>query len=150
MKYCLLLCGMLISSLAFSQDKPEKESTNELSGNMTKAKNYALDVINKTSQIFSETVYATYYANKFEGRRTTSGVRYRGKKLTAAHLTLPFGTIVTVTNPDNGRSVDVEINDRGPHSKKFKIDVSAAAAKALGFYGKGVAQLEISYLTEEE
>ncbi|WP_349019038.1 septal ring lytic transglycosylase RlpA family protein [Pedobacter ginsengisoli] len=150
MKYCLLLCGMLISSLAFSQDKPEKESTNEPSGSITKAKNYALDVIDKTSRIFSETVYATYYASKFEGRRTTSGVRYRGKKLTAAHLTLPFGTIVTVTNPDNGRSVDVEINDRGPHSKKFKIDVSAAAAKALGFYGKGVARLEISYATEKE
>ena len=149
MKYCLLLCGMLISSLAFGQDKPEKESTSEVSG-MTKAKNYALDVIDKTSRIFSETVYATYYASKFEGRRTTSGVRYRGGKLTAAHLTLPFGTIVTVTNPDNGRSVDVEINDRGPHSKKFKIDVSAAAAKALGFYGKGVAQLEISYITEKE
>jgi rare lipoprotein A len=149
MKYCLLLCGMLISSLAFGQDKPEKESTSELSG-MTKAKNYALDVIDRTSRIFSETVYATYYASKFEGRRTTSGVRYRGRKLTAAHLTLPFGTIVTVTNPDNGRSVDVEINDRGPHSKKFKIDVSAAAAKALGFYGKGVAQLEISYITEKE
>nr|WP_285059863.1 septal ring lytic transglycosylase RlpA family protein [Pedobacter ginsengisoli] len=141
---------MLISSLAFSQDKPEKESTNEPSGSITKAKNYALDVIDKTSRIFSETVYATYYASKFEGRRTTSGVRYRGKKLTAAHLTLPFGTIVTVTNPDNGRSVDVEINDRGPHSKKFKIDVSAAAAKALGFYGKGVARLEISYATEKE
>lgn len=150
MKYCLLICGMLISSLAFGQDKPEKESNNELSGSMTKAKDYALDVFNKTSQIFSETVYATYYAKKFEGRKTTSGVRYRGKKLTAAHLTLPFGTIVTVTNPDNGRSVDVEINDRGPHSKKFKIDVSAAAAKALGFYGKGVAQLEISYPTEVE
>ena len=150
MKYCLLLCGMLISSLAFSQDKPEKESTNEPSGSITKAKNYALDVIDKTSRIFSETVYATYYASKFEGRRTTSGVRYRGKKLTAAHLTLPFGTIVTVTNPDNGRSVDVEINDRGPHSKKFKIDVSAAAAKALGFYGKGVARLEISYAIEKE
>lgn len=150
MKYCLLICGMLISSLAFGQDKPEKESNNELSGGMTKAKDYALDVINKTSQIFSETVYATYYAKKFEGRKTTSGVRYRGRKLTAAHLTLPFGTIVTVTNPDNGRSVDVEINDRGPHSKKFKIDVSAAAAKALGFYGKGVAQLEIAYSTEKE
>lgn len=150
MKYCLLLCGMLISSVVIGQDKSEKESSNEFSGSMTKAKNYALDVINKTSEIFSETVYATYYANKFEGRKTTSGVRYRAKKLTAAHLTLPFGTIVTVTNPDNGKSVDVEINDRGPHSKKFAIDVSAAAAKALGFYGKGVAKLEISYLSETE
>jgi len=150
MKYCLLLCGMLVSSLAFGQNKPEKESQSKLSGSMTKAKNYALDVIDKTSALFSETVYATYYASKFEGRKTTSGARYRAHKFTAAHLTLPFGTIVTVTNPKNGKSVEVEINDRGPHSKKFSIDVSASAAKALGFYGKGVAKLEISYQTETE
>lgn len=141
---------MLVSSLAFGQNNPEKVSSKESSSSLTKAKNYALDVFDKTTKIFSETVYATYYANKFEGRKTTSGARYNGKKLTAAHLTLPFGTIVKVTNPDNGRSVNVEINDRGPHSKKFAIDVSAAAAKALGFYGKGVAKLEISYLPETE
>ena len=141
---------MLLSSLAFSQSKSKKESSKEPSGNIAKAKSYALDVLNKTSEIFTETVYATYYANKFEGRKTTSGVRYRAHKFTAAHLTLPFGTIVTVTNPNNGKSVEVEINDRGPHSKKFAIDVSAAAAKALGFYGKGVAKLEISYEPETE
>ena len=141
---------MLVSSLAFGQNNPEKVNSNETSSSLTKAKNYALDVLDKTSKIFSETVYATYYASKFEGRKTTSGARYSGKKLTAAHLTLPFGTIVKVTNPDNGKSVNVENNDRGPHSKKFAIDVSAAAAKALGFYGKGVAKLEISYLPETE
>ena len=150
MKYCLLLCGMLISSLAFGQNTTENQVSNESSGTMVKVKDYALNVINKTSAVFSESVYATYYAKRFEGRKTTSGVRYRGKKLTAAHLTLPFGTIVTVTNPDNGKSVEVEINDRGPHSKKFGIDLSAAAAKLLGFYGKGVARLQISYLPETE
>jgi rare lipoprotein A len=65
--------------------------------------------------------------------------------MTAAHLKLPFGTIVTVTNLDNGRSVDVRVNDRGPHAKAFIIDVSQAAAKELGFYGKGVANVVISY-----
>lgn len=103
-----------------------------------------------SSKLISETVYATYYARKFEGRKTTSGVRYRRSKMTAAHLSLPFGTIVTVTNPANGESVDVEVNDRGPHSRKFKIDLSEAAAKALGFYKKGVAKVEISYLPEED
>lgn len=147
MKYCLLLCGMLISSLGFAQNMPENQVSSESGGYIARTTDSAL---NKASNMVSETVYATYYAKKFEGRRTTSGVRYRGKKLTAAHLTLPFGTIVTVTNPDNGKSVDVEVNDRGPHSRKYKIDVSAAAAKALGFYGKGVAQLEISYLPETE
>ncbi|WP_316813982.1 septal ring lytic transglycosylase RlpA family protein [Pedobacter heparinus] len=103
-----------------------------------------------SSKLISKTVYATYYARKFEGRRTTSGARYRRSKMTAAHMSLPFGTIVTVTNPENGESVDVEVNDRGPHSKKFKIDLSEAAAKALGFYKKGVAKVEISYLPEED
>src|SRR5215217_194393 len=148
MKYCLLLCGMLMSSLGFAQNIPGNPVSNESSGSVVGITDSA--ALNETSSAVSETVYATYYARKFEGRRTTSGVRYRGKKMTAAHLTLPFGTIVTVTNPDNGKSVDVEINDRGPHSKKYKIDVSSAAAKALGFYGKGVAQLEISYPAEVE
>ena len=88
---------------------------------------------------------ATYYASKFHGRRTSNGDIYSNKKMTAAHLKLPFGTIVTVTNLDNGRSVNVRVNDRGPHTKAFIIDVSQAAAKELGFYGKGVANVVISY-----
>jgi rare lipoprotein A len=92
---------------------------------------------------------ATYYASKFHGRRTSNGDIYSNKKMTAAHLKLPFGTIVTVTNLDNGRSVDVRVNDRGPHTKAFIIDVSQAAAKELGFYGKGVANVVISYEKQE-
>jgi rare lipoprotein A len=92
---------------------------------------------------------ATYYHSKFNGRRTTSGEVYNSKKLTAAHLKLPFGTIVKVTNVDNGRTVDVRVNDRGPHSKFYIIDLSAAAAKKIGMYGKGVANVEISYNLEE-
>lgn len=88
---------------------------------------------------------ATYYHSKFNGRRTTSGEVYNSKKMTAAHLKLPFGTIVTVTNIDNGRTVDVRVNDRGPHSKFYIIDLSAAAAKKIGMFGKGVANVEISY-----
>ncbi|SMD13572.1 rare lipoprotein A [Pedobacter nyackensis] len=144
MKYCLLLCGMLISFLGFSQNIP-----NETGSDIVLEKS-AESSSNHSSKLISKTVYATYYHRKFEGRKTTSGVRYRGKKLTAAHMTLPFGTIVTVTNPANGKSVDVEVNDRGPHSRKFKIDLSAAAAKAIGMYGKGVAKVEISYLPEED
>ncbi len=96
----------------------------------------------------TKTIYATYYHKKFEGRKTASGVRYRGEKLTAAHLTLPFGTDVTVTNLSNGKSVTVEVNDRGPHSKKFGIDLSERAAKEIGLYKKGVAKVEIFYTLE--
>ena len=92
---------------------------------------------------------ATYYASKFHGRRTSNGDVYSNNKMTAAHLKLPFGTIVTVTNLDNGRSVVVRVNDRGPHSKAFIIDVSQAAAKELGFYGKGVANVVIRYKIPE-
>ena len=92
---------------------------------------------------------ATYYASKFHGRRTSNGDIFSNNKMTAAHLKLPFGTKVTVTNLDNGRSVDVRVNDRGPHTKAFIIDVSQAAAKELGFYGKGVANVVISYEKQE-
>ncbi|MDP3467732.1 MAG: septal ring lytic transglycosylase RlpA family protein [Daejeonella sp.] len=88
---------------------------------------------------------ATYYASKFHGRRTANGEIFNNRKMTAAHLKLPFGTFVTVTNLENGRSVEVRVNDRGPHTKTFIIDVSQAAAKELGFYGKGVAKVEICY-----
>ncbi|HQS51142.1 MAG TPA: septal ring lytic transglycosylase RlpA family protein [Daejeonella sp.] len=88
---------------------------------------------------------ATYYASKFHGRRTANGEVFSNKKMTAAHLKLPFGTLVKVTNLDNGNTVIVKVNDRGPHTKAFIIDVSQAAAKELGFYGKGVANVEISY-----
>lgn len=93
----------------------------------------------------TKVIYTTYYAKRFEGARTTSGERYRGDKFTAAHLTLPLGTIVTVKNLHNGKTVQVKVNDRGPHSKKFSLDVSRAAAKALGIYHLGYAKVEISY-----
>lgn len=88
---------------------------------------------------------ATYYASKFHGRRTTSGEVFSNKKFTAAHLKLPFGTMVKVINVDNGRFVEVRVNDRGPHSKFFIIDLSQAAAKKIGMFGKGVANIEMSY-----
>lgn len=144
MKYCLLLCGMLISFMGFTQDISDTPDLNTVTDTLAETAS------NHSSKLISKTVYATYYHRKFEGRRTTSGVRYRKNKMTAAHMRLPFGTIVTVTNPANGESVDVEVNDRGPHSKKFKIDLSEAAAKAIGIYGKGVAKVEISYLPDED
>lgn len=151
MKYCLLLCGMLMSFAGFAQETTGDQGAGTIASNVHKtALNNTKITDEEESELISKTVLATYYHRKFEGRRTTSGVRYRRNKMTAAHLTLPFGTIVTVTNPENGKSVEVEVNDRGPHSKKFKIDLSEAAAKEIGIYGKGVAKVEISYLPETE
>lgn len=101
--------------------------------------------ITSTSEPITVKGKATYYANKFHGRRTANGEVFSNKKLTAAHLKLPFGTIVTVTNVDNGRSVEVRVNDRGPHSRFYIIDLSQAAAKKIGMFGKGVANIEMTY-----
>jgi rare lipoprotein A len=80
---------------------------------------------------------ASWYGPRFHGRRTASGERFDMHALTAAHPSLPFGSIVRVENPDTGRSVDVRINDRGPHIKQRIIDLSRAAARALGLLDDG-------------
>lgn len=93
-----------------------------------------------------KTIFTSYYAKKFEGRKTTSGETYRAAKLTAAHLTLPFGTLITVKNLVNDKTVTVKVNDRGPHSKKFSLDLSESAAKAIGIYRLGYARVQITYV----
>lgn len=89
---------------------------------------------------------ASYYADKFEGKSTASGEPYSGKKMTAAHRTLEFGTIVRVTNLANGKSVEVRINDRGPFKKGRIIDVSKAAAKQLDMLTAGVIQCTVEVI----
>lgn len=76
---------------------------------------------------FKKSAHASYYADKFHGKRTASGKIFDMNKLTAAHKTLPFGTKVRVTNENNGKSVIVEINDRGPYVRGREIDLSRKA-----------------------
>jgi rare lipoprotein A len=83
----------------------------------------------------------SYYANRFHGRRTASGARYDRTQLTAAHRTLPFGTLVRVTNPHNQRSVVVRINDRGPYIRGRELDLSREAARVLGVLSRGIARV---------
>lgn len=97
------------------------------------------------SKKITETGKASYYADKFEGRKTASGEIFRQGGLTAAHRTLPFGTKVTVVNVSNGRSVKVRINDRGPFAEGRVIDVSKKAARKLGMVTTGVAPVEVKY-----
>ena len=93
---------------------------------------------------FRQTGIASYYANKFHGRRTSSGERYSKHKLTAAHRTLPFGTLVKVTEVKTGKWLIVRINDRGPHTRKRIIDLSYEAARQLGMVkGKGLLKVRI-------
>jgi len=86
---------------------------------------------------------ASYMAERYDGMRTASGIRYDDQKLYAAHPTLPFGTHVRVTNVTNGRSVVVTIVDRGPYRHGRVIDVSRRAARDLGFLSDGVAPVQL-------
>ena len=86
---------------------------------------------------------ASYYADSLDGNLTASGEHYDKQAMTAAHRTLPFETMVKVTNLTNDRSVIVRINDRGPFTKNRIIDVSWAAAKKLGLLDSGTATVRI-------
>ncbi|HYW56205.1 MAG TPA: septal ring lytic transglycosylase RlpA family protein [Polaromonas sp.] len=81
---------------------------------------------------------ASWYGPRFHGRRTANGERYNMNEMTAAHKTLPFGTVVRVRSLVNGKEVDVRITDRGPFSRGRVIDLSRAAAESIGMLGLGV------------
>jgi len=93
---------------------------------------------------------ASWYGRSFQHRRTASGRRFDTNQHMAAHRTLPFGTLVRVTNLDNHRTVVVEITDRGPFAKSRIIDLSHAAAVDLGFERLGTANVRLDVLTAEE
>lgn len=92
-----------------------------------------------------QTGKASYYASKYNGRRTASGEKFRNSKLTAAHKTLPFGTKVKVTNLRNGKTVKVRINDRGPFIPGRIIDLSKKAARRIDMVQEGVGSVKIVY-----
>ncbi len=99
---------------------------------------------------YSETGIASYYGNKFHGRRTSNQEVYDMYAFTAAHRTLPLPSYARVTNLDNGKSVVVRINDRGPFHSDRLIDLSYAAAVKLGYRDKGTARVRVDALTPEE
>jgi rare lipoprotein A len=98
------------------------------------------------SAAFIQDGVASYYAEEFDGRKTSSGETYNMNDLTAAHQTLPFGTIVKVTNKATGKSVTVRINDRGPFLKDRIIDLSRSAAQKIGMIGPGTAEVHLEVL----
>ena len=94
---------------------------------------------------------ATYYADRFEGRRTASGIPFRNNQMVAAHRGFPFGTIVRVTNLSNDRSVNVRVVDRGPFggsaaARRTVIDLSRRAANELGYVRQGRARVKVEVL----
>ncbi len=99
------------------------------------------------SKIKTENAYqvgrASYYGKRFHGRRTARGDTFDISMMTAAHRVLPLGTHIKVTNLENGRTVEVEVNDRGPFTRRRVLDVSLEAAKRLDMVRKGSAKVMI-------
>jgi len=99
-----------------------------------------------TANGYNATGTASWYGTKFHGRKTANGERYDMHAMSAAHKTLPMPTMVRVTNLNNGRSVVVRVNDRGPFVKNRIIDLSYAAARALGYDNEGTAPVRVEAL----
>lgn len=93
---------------------------------------------------------ASYYANLFIGRPTANGETFSQDSMSAAHKFLPFGTKVKVTNIDNGKSIDVVINDRGPFVRNRIIDLSRRGADSLDFLQKGIAKVQLEAYIDDQ
>ena len=125
----LLLVGFLLFSYLFIGFflKPTKEQHVKL-------------VISKSKHLFG---VASYYSHHFHGKKTANGEIFNKNRLTAAHRTLPFGTMLKVTRVDSGKSIVVRINDRGPYIGNRIIDLSEASAKHLDFIKDGLTQVKL-------
>ncbi len=109
-----------------------------------KKANQTIDEQTDTSKnTFQQMGRASWYGKKFHGRKTANGESFNMNAMTAAHRTLPFGTMVEVTDLDSGKKVIVRVNDRGPYHGGRVIDLSKKAASKLGILGKGTARVHI-------
>ena len=99
---------------------------------------------------FVDTGLASWYGAKHHGKRTASGEIFNQTKFTAAHRSLPLGSIVKVTNLENGSFVELRINDRGPYQRGRIIDVSRAAATVLGMRRSGIARVRVELISSPE
>jgi rare lipoprotein A len=130
----LLFCSFIFSLKCFAQDS-------------TKAKQSS----KHSSKAVGRTLYgqASFYANKFDGRRTANGETFSQKKLTAACNSLPLGTWIEVTNLRNNKTVIVKTNDRLHPSMKRVVDLSYAAAKKLDFISSGLTRVKVVVLNKK-
>ena len=129
-KFCLLF--VLVFSVSVLNVTAQQDSTKRAKKSNSKSKiQYGL---------------ASFYSNKFNGRKTANGEIFNNQKLTAAHNTLPLGTYVRVTNLRNKRSVVVKINDRLHHKNKRIIDLSRVAATKLGYIKSGLTRVKLEVL----
>jgi len=107
------------------------------------------DAVKETARAATLYGTASYYADKFNGRKTANGETYDGNKMTAACNSLPLGTWIRVTNLSNNRSVVVKTNDRLHIKMKRVVDLSRAAAEKLGYVGKGLTRVRVEVLEKK-
>lgn len=136
---CILLQGGVTAKAALAPDDSEA-LLDEL---VLPATSLLEDLVAQSTPRSSSQAFASYYAERFVGRRTTSGHRYNPKKLTAAHHSLPIGTVVRVVNSRTGQEVHVTVNDRCAPKRFPFIDLSRAAAQKIGLLGRGKMKVVI-------
>ena len=126
--FTAILCLFLFGGQMQAQ-KVSKKTTQKVVIDTVKTKAIAVDTLKPRLKLkaFKTKAHASYYHNKFNGKRTSSGIRFSNDKYTAAHRKLPFGTKVKVTNEENGKWVIVEVIDRGPFSRGREIDLTRRA-----------------------
>lgn len=100
------------------------------------------------ASLYKTGVTASYYAEDFHGKKTSNGERFNMNALTCAHKSLPFNTVLKVTNLANGKSCEVRVNDRGPFVLNREIDLSKAAAVKLGMIGSGTTKVKLEIVKE--
>lgn len=138
-KFSAIVLFLFVQSSAFAQRDSVPHSTIDAAPLLVPK----LDTVIRYDSI--ETGQASWYGKAFHGRLTSSGERFHMDSLTAAHKTLPFGTLVRVTNLKNDSVIFVKITDRLPKSSKRCIDLSSGAAKRLGFLRAGVTQVKLEH-----
>ncbi|MGN7808297.1 septal ring lytic transglycosylase RlpA family protein [Flavobacterium sp. KACC 22758] len=132
MKKIILSMALAVSSTVLSQKAPASANT---------------DVVNEEQNFYKKDAHASYYHDKFNGRKTASGRKFNNNDLTAAHKTFPFGTMLKVTNEANNKFVIVEVTDRGPFVKGREIDLSKRAFMSIASNKKsGVVYVTIEIL----
>ncbi|GAA6768188.1 hypothetical protein AAFH68_41410 [Flavobacterium sp. CGRL1] len=132
MKKIILSMALAVSSAVLSQEVPASANT---------------DLVNEEQNFYKKDAHASYYHDKFNGRKTASGRKFNNNDMTVAHKTLPFGTMLKVTNEANNKFVIVEVTDRGPFVKGREIDLSKRAFMSIASNKKsGVVYVTIEIL----
>ena len=149
----VLACGGCAESefLANSMKRLRSPSTPD-TGSYKIGNPYQIDGVTYTPRVdydYAETGIASWYGPQFHGNRTANGEPFDMNAITAAHRTLPLPSMVRVTNLENGRALNVRVNDRGPFSRGRIIDLSRRSAQLLGFDQKGTAMVRVEILPEE-